>query len=132
MPSVELGRRLLLWLLRPGQHLQRLFDRPLEIGRSIRTAANVRGHRDICARPGGASGIGNDDIGRQLELDSAKIDSISRDAIEIDKWRIFGPQRSGANRWRLDGLGGRFGHDYLPRLWESETTTNRGAVQSSI
>ncbi len=131
MPSVKLGRRLLLRLLRPGQHLQSLLDRQLKIGRRVWAAAEVRCHRDVCARSGGPSRIGNDDVGRKFKLDGAEIDSKSRDAIEIDKWRIFGPQRCGANGWQFGGLG-RLGHGYLPRLCESHHATAEGSVQSSI
>ena len=122
MPSMELGRRLLLRLLRFGQHLQRLFDVLLKLGRSIWTTANMRGHDDIGACSGRAIRIGHDDVGREFELDSAEIDSNSRDAIEIDKWRVLGPQCSGANRWQLGGLA-RLGHGYLPRLCETGTSS---------
>src|SRR6266542_2120505 len=119
MPSMELGRRLLLRLLRFGQHLQHLFDVLLKLGRSIWTTANMRGHDDIGACSGRAIRIGHDDVGREFELDSAEIDSNGRDAIEIDKWRVLGTQCSGANRWQLGGLA-RLGHGYLPRLCDRD------------
>jgi hypothetical protein len=114
---MELGRRLLLRLLRLRQHLQHLFDVLLKVGRSIWTTANMRGHNDIGACPGRAIRIGHDDVGREFELDSAEIDSNGRDAIEIDKWRVLGTQCSGANRWQLGGLDG---------------CAKQGPVQSSI
>lgn len=58
------------------------------------------------------------------ELAARIVALMTASTVEIDKWRVFGPQRSGANIWRLDGWVGGISHNYLPRT-EPPSATSR-------